>query len=348
MAEAHDLVNIGLSADDLQSHRISNLPVLVLHVHSSCNCRCVMCDIWKTKESRALRASDLEPQLESMRRLGVRWVAFSGGEPLLNAEFPQLCAMLRRQNIRVTLLTTGLLLQKLAAQVAESFDDAIVSLDGPESTHNLIRRIDGAFSLIRSGVRAVQKRRAGFSFTARTTVQKANHRQLHETVEAAKSLGMSGISFLAADLTSGAFNRPVSWSAERQGEVALSGDEVTALENEIELLIDEDADDIRSGYIAESPEKLRRIIRHFRAHLGLERDESPQCNAPWTSAVVEADGAVRPCFFHRSIGNIHQMNLEDAINGTDALVFRSTLDIRTNLTCNRCVCSLNYRRPATA
>jgi len=346
MAAAHDLVNIGSTPADLQSHRITNLPVLVLHVHSSCNCRCVMCDIWKTKESRALRPSDLEPQLESMRRLGVRWVAFSGGEPLLNRDFPQLCAMLHRQNIRVTLLTTGLLLQKLAGQVADSFDDAIVSLDGPECLHNVIRRIDGAFSLIRSGVQAVQKRRAGFSITARTTVQKANHGHLRQTLAAAKNLGMGGISFLAADLTSEEFNRPVSWSAERQGEVALSMDELTCLENEIELLIDENVDDIRSGYIAESPEKLRRIAGHFRAHLGLDRDESPECNAPWTSAVLEADGTVRPCFFHRPIGNINHMNLEEAINGTDALVFRSTLQIRSNLTCNRCVCSLNYRRAA--
>ena len=344
MAATHDLVKIVSTSADLQSHRIAHLPVLVLHVHSSCNCRCVMCDIWKTKESHALRPSDLEPHLDSMRRLGVRWVAFSGGEPLLNRDFPQLCFMLHRQNIRVTLLTTGLLLQKLAAKVAESFDDAIVSLDGPECLHNVIRRIDGAFSLIRSGVQAVRKCRAGFSFTARTTVQKANHRHLRQTVAAAKNLRMNGISFLAADLTSEAFNRPVSWSADRQGEVALSVDELASLENEIELLIDQNADDIRSGYIAESQEKLRRIARHFRAHLGLDRDESPECNAPWTSAVLEADGAVRPCFFHRPIGNINHMNLEEVINGVDALVFRSTLQIRSNLTCNRCVCSLNYRR----
>jgi MoaA/NifB/PqqE/SkfB family radical SAM enzyme len=348
MASAHDLVNITLASADLQSHRITNLPVLVLHVHSSCNCRCVMCDIWKSKESRSLRPSDLESQLESMRRLGVCWVVLSGGEPLLNRELPQLCAMLRRENVRVTLLTTGLLLEKLAGQVAESFDDAIISLDGPEGVHNLIRRIDGAFSLIRSGVRAVHKRRPEFSFTARTTVQKGNHRQLRETVAAAKTLSMSGISFLAADLTSDAFNRPVSWSAERQREVALSMHELTALENEIDLLIAENADDIRSGYIAGSPEKLLRIARHFRAHLGLDRDESPQCNAPWTSAVVEADGTVRPCFFHRPIGNINHMKLEEVINGMDALVFRSRLDIRSNLTCNRCVCSLNYRRRALA
>jgi Fe-coproporphyrin III synthase len=331
------------AATNLEKHRVACLPVLVLHVHSACNCRCVMCDIWKTKESRSLRPAHLEAHLESIRRLSVRWVVFSGGEPMLNREFPLLCSMLRRENIRLTLLTTGLLLGKYASEVADSFDDAIVSLDGPEPVHNLVRRIDGAFAVIQSGVAAVRKQRPEFSFTARTTIQKANHRQLRETVAAAKLLGLNGISFLAADLTSEAFNRPVSWSAGRQSEVGLSVNDVAALEDELDLLIDENSEEIRSGYIAESPEKLRRIARHFRAHLGLERDVSPQCNAPWTSAVIESDGSVRPCFFHRAIGNVHQMSLEEVINGTDALAFRSTLDIQSNLTCNRCVCSLNYR-----
>jgi Fe-coproporphyrin III synthase len=343
MAPRPEFVHIAGANSDLERHRLTRLPVVVLHVHGSCNCRCVMCDIWKTKEPRMLQPADFEPHLESIRRLGVRWVVFSGGEPLLNEEFPQLCAMFRREDIRLTLLTTGLLLGKFAVEVAESFDDAIVSLDGPEAAHNLIRRIDGAFSLIRSGVSAVRRHRPAFLFTARTTVQKANHRHLRETVAAAKQLDLNGISFLAADLTSEAFNRAVTWSASRQSEVALSAIELSALESEIELLIEENADDIRSGFVAESPEKLRRIARHFRAHLGLERDDSPRCNAPWTSAVIETDGSVRPCFFHRPIGNLHQMSFEEAINGTDALAFRSALDIPSNLTCNRCVCSLNYR-----
>jgi MoaA/NifB/PqqE/SkfB family radical SAM enzyme len=346
MASPPDLVRInatGLAGTSAEKHRVARLPVLVLHVHSSCNCRCVMCDIWKTKGTRALHPPDLEPHLESIRRLGVRWVVFSGGEPLLNQKFSLLCSMLRGENIRLTLLTTGLLLGKLAGEVVESFDDAIVSLDGPEPIHNLVRRIDGAFALIHSGVAAVRKQRPAFTFTARTTIQKANHRYLRETVAAAKLLDLNGISFLAADLTSEAFNRPVTWSASRQSEVALSALDLAALETEMDLLIDQNADDIRTGYVAESPEKLRRIARHFRAHLGLERDESPQCNAPWTSAVIESDGSVRPCFFHRPIGNIHRMSFEEVINGADALAFRSGLDIQTNLTCNRCVCSLNYR-----
>jgi Fe-coproporphyrin III synthase len=345
MAPRPELVNLAMPSSnaELEKHRVTQLPVVVLHVHSSCNCRCMMCDIWKVKQARELRPSDFEPHLDSMRSLGVRWVVFSGGEPLLNREFPQLGSMFRREGIRLTLLTTGLLLGKFAAEVADTFDDAIVSLDGPEAIHNLIRRVEEGFGLIRSGVAAVRRHRTEFSFTARTTVQKANHRYLRETVSAAKLLELNGISFLAADLTSQAFNRPVTWSASRQGEVALSLPEVFALEAELEKLIEQCAADIRARFIAESPEKLLRMAQHFRAHLGLDRDQSPVCNAPWTSAVIEVDGSVRPCFFHRPIGNVRQASFADVINGQDALAFRAALDIPSNLTCNRCVCSLNYR-----
>src|ERR1035438_7641615 len=343
MASPHELVTIGAPAPDLEHHRISQLPVLVLHAHTSCNCRCVMCDIWKNKDSRAFRLFDLEPHVESIRHLGVRWVVFSGGEPLLNPEWPQLCSILKREQVRLTLLTTGLLLGKHAAQVAESFDDIIVSLDGPEPIHNAIRRVDKAFSLLQLGIAAIRQHRVSFSITARTTIQRANHANLRETLATAKQLKLNGISFLAADLTSEAFNRPQGWSPDRQSEVALSLGEASVLEREIESLITNHSYDIDSGYIAESPDKLRRLATYFRAHLSLDSSKSPRCNAPWTSAVIEADGTVRPCFFHRPIGNIQRQTLEEVINGEDMLAFRAALQISSNPTCKRCVCSLNYR-----
>jgi MoaA/NifB/PqqE/SkfB family radical SAM enzyme len=343
MAAPNNLITIGDAPRDIEQHRVTQLPVLVLHAHSSCNCRCVMCDIWKTKDSRAFQSADLQPHLESIRQLGVCWVVLSGGEPLLNNEWPQLCSLLRREGIRLTLLTTGLLLAKHAARVAELFHDIIVSLDGPEQIHDAIRRVDKAFALLQRGVVAVRKQRSSLKITARTTVQKANHATLRETLASAKQLNLNGVSFLAADLTSEAFNRPLGWSTNRQSEVALTVEEVAILETEIDHLITENAEDIHSGYIAESAEKLRRIAKHFRAHLGLDRSESPRCNAPWTSAVIETDGTVRPCFFHPPIGNIHHSSLEEVINGREALTFRSRLDIPTNSICQRCVCSLNYR-----
>ena len=324
-------------------HVIHDLPVLVVHAHSSCNCRCVMCDIWKTQEGKAFRKADLEPHLASIRRLGVRWVVFSGGEPLMNAELPVLCEILRAENIRLTLLTTGLLLQKCASAVATWFDDVIVSLDGPPEVHDRIRRVDKAFALLEAGVKAVRERRPEMRITARTTVQKANHCHLRETVCAARRMNLNGISFLAADLTSSAFNRPLLWPASRQDEIGLSLLEVGALEREIEALIQETGRESECGFIAETPEKLRRMARQFRVQLGLKTGESPICNAPWVSAVIETDGTVRPCFFHAAIGNLREGSLESIVNGEAGRAFRENLDIANNAICQRCVCSLHYR-----
>jgi Fe-coproporphyrin III synthase len=324
-------------------HTIRSLPVLVVHAHTSCNCRCIMCDIWKTREGKSFGVRDLQPHIASIKKLGVRWLVFSGGEPLLNPELPLLCALLRKENIRLTLLTTGLLLQKCAADVAASFDDVIVSLDGPPQIHDAIRRVDGAFALIATGMKAVRQHRHDLPITARTTVQKANHSHLRETVRAAREIHLNGISFLATDLTSTAFNRPLAWPVIRQDEIGLSLQEVEALDAEIEAMIEEAPCGTKDAFVAETPDKLRRIARHFRVHLGLQPAEAPMCNAPWVSAVIEVDGSVRPCFFHPPIGNLQERSLESILNEPRARSFRENLVIQDNPICRRCVCSLHYR-----
>ena len=149
------------------------------------------------------------------------------------------------------------------------------------------------------------------------------------------------ISFLAADLTSTAFNRESGWNVERQDKVGFSALEVDSLDAEMQALMARYSREIENGYIAESPAKLHRIVQHFRAHLGQATPRAPVCNAPWVSAVVAHDGAVQPCFFHAPIGNLHNESLEEIVNGPASLAFRSSLDVATNPICQRCVCSLH-------
>jgi Fe-coproporphyrin III synthase len=325
-------------------HLVISMPILVLNVHSRCNCRCVMCDIWKREGVSEITAVDLERHRESLRSLSVRWVVLSGGEPLLHSDLGALCRFLRELDIRITLLTTGLLLAKRSSDIAELFDDVIVSLDGPPSVHDSIRRVIGASRLIEAGVSAVRCLRPEMEIAGRTTVQRANHTYLCDTVAFAKGIGLTSISFLAADLTSEAFNRPLLWPAERQGEIGLDASEASALEQEIEDLIAIYSSEIEAGYIAEDAAKLRKIARHFKADLGLANHEAPTCNAPWVSSVIEHDGSVRPCFFHRPVGNINDSTLDAIVNGKPALSFRRSLSVSENPTCQHCVCSLNYPR----
>jgi MoaA/NifB/PqqE/SkfB family radical SAM enzyme len=302
-----------------------------------------MCDIWKRRDGREFHAADLERHRESIRSLGVKHVVLTGGEPLLNRELDTVCRFFRELGLRITLLTTGLLLEKKADIVAQGFDDIILSIDGPANIHDRIRRVSGAFRTIQKGVSEVRARRPGIPISCRTTVQKLNHTHLRATVSAARSLGLDSISFLAADVSSAAFNREERWALERQNEIALSRAELIELEEEIELLIQMHQDDIDQGFIAESGAKLRGIGARFREHIDGTPPKAPICNAPWVSAVIEVDGSVRPCFFHPSIGNAHQLTLEEALNTETALSFRSRLKIASDPTCQHCVCSLNYQ-----
>jgi MoaA/NifB/PqqE/SkfB family radical SAM enzyme len=333
----------GCTSLEEQDGRIAAMPILVLNIHSRCNCRCVMCDIWKREQSNEVNAAQLEKDSESLRRLGVEWVVLTGGEPLMNRELSSVCAFFRERGIRLTLLTSGLLLERRAAEVATCVDDIIVSLDGPREIHDAIRRVKGGFDLIQSGVGAMRRLRPEMRMMARTTVQKLNHTQLRQTAIRAQALGLNGISFLAADLTSEAFNRTLVWPAEVQGGMGLLAAEADALEREIEELIVWSTNDCNRGFVAEGPAKLRKLTLHFRAYLGQVDFEAPRCNAPWVSSVVEADGTVRPCFFHRPIGSLRQASLEEVVNGEAALAFRRKLDVANDPVCRKCVCSLYHR-----
>jgi MoaA/NifB/PqqE/SkfB family radical SAM enzyme len=334
----------GCDADNLAAHKIGSMPVVVISPHNQCNCRCVMCDIWRIREPKEITPADLERQLASFRGLGVRWLVFTGGEPQMNGQLSLLAKMLRAEGIRVTMLTAGLLLESHAESIAATIDDVIVSLDGPPAVHDHIRRVPHAFARMAAGVAALRKFRPEIAVRARCTVQKANHRGLCAVVQSAKETGLNSISFLAADLTSDAFNRPQRWLPERQDRVALNVEEVEELDAEVERLIREHQRDLDTGFVVESASKLRRIVLHFRAHLGQAQHVAPRCNAPWVSAVVDASGDVRPCFFHPSLGNIHDHTLHEIVNSPEALKFRANLDVATNPICRRCVCSLHIPR----
>jgi len=310
------------------------MKILVLEPHNRCNCRCVMCDIWRRSVEREIDQAELERHLEDIVSLGVEQVVFTGGEPLMHSDLFRLAAPLRARGMRITLLSTGLLLRRDAERIVASMDDAIVSLDGPRAVHDAIRRVPGAYERLADGVSALHWRSREFPVSARCTVQAQNAVHLRETVAAARSLGLRSISFLAADLDSTAFDRLKALPDRRKAAIA---PELSALEREIECLI---AEGLAGGFVLESPAKLRRIVSHFRAYYGLESPAAPRCNAPWVSAVWEANGDVRPCFFHPAIGNTMNGTLAQIVNGPAAVAFRESLHVAENPVCRRCVCSL--------
>lgn len=326
----------------LATNRIYHLPILVLMPHGGCNCRCVMCDIWKANaENRQLSIDDLRPHLADLRTLSVRRVVLTGGEALMHPNLWTLAACLRDLGAKLTLLTTGLLLKRHAAEVVRWCDEVIVSLDGPRDLHDEIRRVPRGFARLAEGVREVQQRAATIRVTGRCVIQRRNFRQIPAILAAAHEIGLDQISFLAADVSSEAFNRALPWDGERVSDIGLSLTEAHELAAVVEDLIATHPNDFASGFIAESPSKLRRLPRYFAALHGEGEFPRTTCNAPWVSTVIEADGLVRPCFFHAPLGSVHDNSLATILNSPNAIAFRRGLDVNENPICKKCVCTLN-------
>jgi MoaA/NifB/PqqE/SkfB family radical SAM enzyme len=319
--------------------RLESLPILALSVHSACNCRCVMCDIWKANAvKREIGIDELQRHAAAIRRLHVGRVMLTGGEPLLHSNLWGLCDLLRADGIRITLVTTGLLLDAHASAVARSIDEVVVSIDGPPAVHDTIRRVPGGFARVAKGVAALAEHGMRAGIIARSVVQKANFAHLAKTIARVRDIGVNRLSFLAADVSSTAFNRATPWDQARRAEVALSPSDLPAFADAIRDAESQCADELRSGFVAGGAASLWRLYDYSRALAGQRPFRRVRCNAPWVSAVVEPNGQVRPCFFHEPYhpGG----DLESTVNGPDAIRFRRELDVTRNDICRRCVCSL--------
>ena len=322
---------------------LRSLPLVTLYLTERCNSRCVSCDYWRHGE-KDMTLEAVTRWLPDFAALGTRTVLVSGGEPLLNPEWPQIARLLRSRGLKLMLLSSGLSLAKHAAQVADSFESVTVSMDGTcAATYAAIRGLD-AFDTVCDGVRAVA--RQGLPVSLRVTVQRANFRELPAFVTLARELGASGVSFLAADVSNPhAFGRSVPQGIA--DDIALRPGDLPEFDRVLDDMALEHAADFLSGFIAENPDKLRRIRDYYAAICGQGAFPAVRCNAPEFSAVIEANGAVRPCFFIPGTGANAGARLGAALN--DPLMKRLRADIRDRRRgeCARCVCSM-WRDPVSA
>lgn len=303
-----------------------------------------MCDIWKgNKNSRQLSPEDVSAVLLSLRKLGTKRIVLSGGEALLNKNFFILCDLIKAENIKITLLSTGLTIGHHAEKLVNAVDDIIVSLDGDEETHDRIRNIKGSFNELKSGVQKIKALRPGFPLAGRSVIHSLNFRIWDRIILSAKTIGLDSISFLPADVTSQAFNRTELWEQERQDSVLIAAEDLPELDTKLKDIFTQFKNEFNAKYIIESPEKLQKIHQYYAAHHSKGEFPFKKCNAPWVSTVIEADGSVRPCFFHDVIGSIKDTDLDSVLNDPGAVSYRQNLDVQENPTCQKCVCYLNLQ-----
>lgn len=314
---------------------LRRLPLVTLYLTERCNSRCVTCDYWRHGRVD-MNLAAVEQLLPDLARLQTRIALISGGEPLLNPDWAGIASLLKAHGITPWLLTSGLSLAKHAQRAAQLFGAITVSLDGTiPATYATIRGLD-AFDKVCEGIRAAVD--AGANVNVRVTLQRANFRELREFVGLTRRLGVRQISFLAVDVANPhAFGRTDEFALD----VALQADDLPILEQLVESLERDHAEDFLRGFIAESPQKLRRIHQYFAAIQGVSPYPPVRCNAPEFSAVIDAKGHAHPCFFISGpTAPPVQDHLLEALNGHSMRELRSAIRDGERLECGTCVCSM--------
>ena len=106
-------------------------PVLCnYYVTYRCNAKCGFCDIWE-QPSPLIAEDDVARNFDDLRRLGVRIIDFTGGEPLLHPKLDVLLRMAKERGFLTTVTTNGLLYPKRAERLGGLIDLLHFSIDAP-------------------------------------------------------------------------------------------------------------------------------------------------------------------------------------------------------------------------
>lgn len=122
--------------------RIVRHPVLCnYYLTYRCNARCSFCDIWERPSPYATE-ENVAQNLRDLKRLKVKIIDFTGGEPLLHRKLPVFLKAAKELGFITTVTTNALLYPKQAEVLRGLVDMLHFSLDGPDAeTHNASRGV---------------------------------------------------------------------------------------------------------------------------------------------------------------------------------------------------------------
>lgn len=361
--EASDPLRYQRHSDRLPSHLLQfssdKKPVVVWNITRKCNLRCLHCyshseNCDYTDELTTQQGFEL---LDDLANFGSPVVLFSGGEPLIRPDLPQLIQHARSLGLRAVISTNGTLISpERAAQFAElGLSYVGVSLDGLPATNDQFRGLTGAFDRALAGIRNCKA--AGVKVGLRFTIHKNN------------VFDIPGIFDLleAEDIPRVCFYHLVY--AGRGSE--LIEQDLTHLQTRqtIDLIIDRTADLFARGLKkevltvdnhADGPYIYLRLLREGKTDRAAEVMELLKMNGGNSTGsgigCVSWDGAVHPDQFwrHETLGNIKERKFSEIWSKADSGLLHN-LRNRKELITGRCatcrflnVCNANFRVRAEA
>jgi 12,18-didecarboxysiroheme deacetylase len=151
-------------------------PVVVWNMTRRCNLKCIHCysSSRNIRYRNELTTDEGKKLISDLAAFGSPVILFSGGEPLMREDLPELVKFAVERGIRAVISTNGTLLTKKTAEILKKtgISYAGVSLDGMQKSHDRFRGVEGAFDMTLKGIRTC--RDEGIKVGIRFTINRKN------------------------------------------------------------------------------------------------------------------------------------------------------------------------------
>ncbi|MBW1859345.1 MAG: 12,18-didecarboxysiroheme deacetylase [Deltaproteobacteria bacterium] len=199
--EPSDALRYGRHSGKLPSHLLQfskdKRPVVVWNITQRCNLKCIHCyahakDVTFKNE---LTTEEGKALLDDFAQFGVPVVLFSGGEPVMRKDLPELARYAVNRGMRAVISTNGTLITPEKAELFKEIGLSYVgiSVDGMEEVNDRFRGVKGAFQGAVTGIRNCQE--AGIKVGLRFTMNRLNAAEIPSIFDLIEELNVPRICF---------------------------------------------------------------------------------------------------------------------------------------------------------
>ncbi|WP_031164290.1 cytosylglucuronate decarboxylase [Streptomyces durhamensis] len=163
---------------------------LFIRILEACNAGCFMCDFAHSRDTYRFTNEDLSELVPKALEEGVRYLRFTGGEPLMHREILPMVRTAAEAGLQVSLITNGMLLPRMADALAEAgLSLVVVSIDGMDAkSHDLFRDARNCFDRAVEGLKLAKS--LGIMCRVNSVVGPHNYREMPALQEFLADLGV--------------------------------------------------------------------------------------------------------------------------------------------------------------
>jgi MoaA/NifB/PqqE/SkfB family radical SAM enzyme len=307
-----------------------------LKINYGCNLKCQMCKHWRERREPPISMDRFKEVIGELAELGCKKIHFSGGEPMLRPQLPDLVAHASGLGLRVTLTTNGTLIdkEKAKALIQAGLRGVNVSIDSPiRKVHEKVRGLQGSFKTTTKAVSLFRRYAHKGKLTVRinTVVSRENYFSLAALPDLAHGLGADGINLIPVDDHCG------EHLSMRKKDIALFNEEIAShIETRArELGVSITDEDTFPFGRDESEIRLGRAGRYAFGYYSRY-----PCYAPWTHSLIDFNGMVYVCCMTREqippLGDLKTRSFKEIWNGAAYQSIRQRMHPPSLKPCQRC------------